>query len=79
MGSPYETHNTDQPSLLGIEMWYFCYIKYSHKEMILLFCMSPKPAMKVILKEKFPKCLEQSQDHLGNYIASPSDYFEGKC
>lgn len=41
--------------------------------------MSPKTAMKVILKEEFPKCLEQSQDRRGNYTDSPSDYFVGKC
>lgn len=52
----------DHSSSLGNEM-YFCHIKYSLKEMILVFCMSPKPSMKVILKEKFPECLEQSQDH----------------
>lgn len=43
------------------------------------FRTSPKAAVKVILKEEFPKCLEQSWRRWGNYIASPSDYFEGNA
>lgn len=41
MGSQLVTHYIDQPSLPGIEMWYFCYIKCSHKGMRLVFlCVS---------------------------------------
>jgi hypothetical protein len=53
MGSQFVTHDTVQPNLLGTKM-YFCYIKQSHKEMLLFCCMSTKPAMKVIFEEEFP-------------------------
>lgn len=49
---------------LGLDV-IFCYIKGSHKGMVWGFfgvCVNPKPVVKVILKEEFPKCSEQSQD-----------------
>lgn len=55
MDSQFATQYIDQPNLPGIEMWYLCYVKCSHKGMRLVFLCESSSSSEGDFKRGIPQ------------------------